>query len=146
MWFSGEPRRRSPSLDSSQASAGWSEGLERAGGEAALVCDWWEPARAVLAARWPDTPQHGNVQTLRSLPTVDVFTAGCPCQDLSQAGRMEGIRAERSGLVSEVLPSSRGSTADEHGAFVVRPVANSKFTPARNVWRPPWCGADGASP
>jgi DNA (cytosine-5)-methyltransferase 1 len=46
---------------------------------------------------------HDDVQTLKSLPTVDVVTAGFPCQDLSQAGRTAGITGERSGLVGEVF-------------------------------------------
>lgn len=82
---------------------GLERGLERAGGHTELLCEWWEPARSVLSARWPDVRLHGDVQTLRSLPHVDVVTAGFPCQDLSQAGRMAGIAGERSGLVGEIF-------------------------------------------
>jgi DNA (cytosine-5)-methyltransferase 1 len=40
---------------------------------------------------------------LRSLPKVDVVSAGFPCQDLSQAGRTQGIAGVQSGLVGEVF-------------------------------------------
>lgn len=82
---------------------GLERGLERAGGHTELLCEWWEPAQAVLSAQWPDVTLHDDVQTLRELPEVDVVTAGFPCQDLSQAGRMAGIASERSGLVGEIF-------------------------------------------
>jgi DNA (cytosine-5)-methyltransferase 1 len=82
---------------------GVERGLARAGGEAELLCEWWEPAKAVLAHRFPDTKLVGDVRDLRSLPKVDVLTAGFPCTDLSQAGRTQGIQGSQSGLVAEVF-------------------------------------------
>jgi DNA (cytosine-5)-methyltransferase 1 len=82
---------------------GLESGLERAGGRTELLCEWWDPARAVLSAHWPDVPLHGDVQSLMSIPHVDVVTAGFPCQDLSQAGRMAGIAGASSGLVGEIF-------------------------------------------
>lgn len=41
----------------------------------------------MLAKRFPDARLVGDVRELRSLPKVDVVTAGFPCTDLSQAGR-----------------------------------------------------------
>jgi DNA (cytosine-5)-methyltransferase 1 len=82
---------------------GLERGLAEAGGEAALLCEWWDPARQVLAARFPGRPVVGDVRELRSLPTVDVVTAGFPCTDLSQAGRTLGIGGSQSGLVGEVF-------------------------------------------
>jgi DNA (cytosine-5)-methyltransferase 1 len=78
-------------------------GLSRAGLEAELLCEYWEPARAVLAERFPDVRLEGDVRELRSLPKVDVVTAGFPCTDLSQAGRTRGIDGAESGLVGEVF-------------------------------------------
>ena len=37
------------------------------------------------------------------LPVVDVITGGSPCQDLSVAGRREGLDGERSGLFLEQI-------------------------------------------
>lgn len=82
---------------------GLERGFAAAGAHTELLCEWWASAQAVLAAHWPDTELHGDVQTLPALPHVDVVTAGFPCQDLSQAGRTAGITGERSGLVGEVF-------------------------------------------
>jgi len=69
-----------------------------------MFCEIWEPARAVLAARFPDVPCAGDVRTLDSLPDeVEVLVGGFPCQDLSQAGRTAGIGGKRSGLVDQIF-------------------------------------------
>jgi DNA (cytosine-5)-methyltransferase 1 len=68
-----------------------------------LLCEWWEPAQAVLRERFPGVPVVGDVRDVDRLPDVDVLTAGFPCTDLSQAGRTKGITGEASGLVGEVF-------------------------------------------
>ena len=79
-----------------------------AGVETSLLCEWWDPAKAVLAARFPGVDLHPDVRELKSLPTgVDVLAAGFPCTDLSQAGRTAGITGKQSGLVSHVFEMLR---------------------------------------
>lgn len=79
-------------------------GLSRAGHEATLLCEIEEGAQAVLRARFPDLPLHGDVTTLEKLPKgTEFLVGGFPCQDLSQAGRTTGIEGSRSGLVGEVF-------------------------------------------
>lgn len=78
-------------------------GLQQAGAESKLLCEWWDPAQVVLADRFPGVPLVGDVQELDRLPDVDLVTAGFPCTDLSQAGRTKGITGEASGLVGEVF-------------------------------------------
>lgn len=78
-------------------------GLLRHGGHAEMLCENWEPARSVLARQLPNVPLAGDVRDVRSLPQVDLVTAGFPCTDLSQAGRTNGIQGEQSGLVGEVF-------------------------------------------
>jgi DNA (cytosine-5)-methyltransferase 1 len=78
-------------------------GLHEAGHETILLAESWAPAAAVLEARFRGIPNAGDVTRLRSLPTVDLLTAGFPCQDLSQAGRTAGIEGQKSGLVDEVF-------------------------------------------
>ncbi len=69
-----------------------------------LLCEWWEPAKQVLAARFRDVPLHPDVRELRSIPAgIDVLAAGFPCTDLSQAGRTAGITGSQSSLVSHVF-------------------------------------------
>ncbi|KAB2340891.1 DNA cytosine methyltransferase [Actinomadura rudentiformis] len=79
-------------------------GLRRGmGAHAAMLCEWWEPAQAVLQDRFPGVPLHDDVQTLQSLPDVEVVTAGFPCTDLSQAGRTAGIEGAASGMVRHLF-------------------------------------------
>lgn len=78
-------------------------GLERVGHHAELLCESWPPAETVLADRFPDTPRTDDVRDLRSVPHVDLLTAGFPCTDLSQAGRTAGITGAESSLVGEVF-------------------------------------------
>ncbi|WGM40074.1 DNA (cytosine-5-)-methyltransferase [Caulobacter sp. NIBR1757] len=78
-------------------------GLAASGHEAAMFCEIWEPARAVLAARFPGVPCERDVRSLNSLPNdVELLVGGFPCQDLSQAGRTAGIGGKRSGLVDQI--------------------------------------------
>ncbi len=96
---------------------GIEQGFHRAlgdGVQAELLCEWWQPARDVLAARFPDVELHPDVRELRDLPHgLDLLSAGFPCTDLSQAGRTAGITGEASGLVSHVFEALRLTVAAE---------------------------------
>ena len=52
------------------------------------------------------------------VPIVDIVTGGSPCQDLSVAGKREGLKGERSGLFMELsdLDSWSGKTYPELSA------------------------------
>jgi len=82
---------------------GLEEGFHRAGFRTELLCEWWAPAQAVLRDRFPGTKIVGDIRDVRSIPKVNVLTAGFPCTDLSQAGRTRGISGDASGLVGEVF-------------------------------------------
>ena len=54
-------------------------------------------ASRILAARFPDVPNLGDVTTLWDRlfdqpDPVDIITGGSPCQDLSNAGKRAGMR------------------------------------------------------
>jgi DNA (cytosine-5)-methyltransferase 1 len=78
-------------------------GLERAGHSTCLVCENDPAASAVLKQRFPKATHRQDIRRLMKLPPVDLVTAGFPCQDLSQAGRVLGIGGTKSGLVSHLL-------------------------------------------
>lgn len=79
-------------------------GLQKSGHECVLLCEKDSFARAVLEARFPDTPLHGDVRTLDALPgDTELVAAGFPCQDLSQAGKTGGIEGEQSSLVGHLF-------------------------------------------
>jgi len=60
-------------------------------------------ARQVLAHHWPEAQRFEDVRevTGQDFPGCDVICGGFPCQDISQAGKREGIDGERSGLWRE---------------------------------------------
>lgn len=87
---------------------GFELGLQRAGIATEMLCEYWEPASAVLKKRF-DTEVVGDICELRSIPKVDVVTAGFPCTDLSQVGRTAGIDGSESGLVREAFRLIEGA-------------------------------------
>lgn len=82
---------------------GIEEGLRRAGLSCQLLCEIDPTAQTVLKHQFPGVRLASDVRTLKSIPRVDLVTAGFPCQDLSQAGRTRGIFGRESGLVREVF-------------------------------------------
>jgi len=61
---------------------------------------------AVLAHHYPDTPNLGDVcaiseAQIAGLGPIDVVVGGSPCQDISIAGRRNGLLGARSGLFYE---------------------------------------------
>src|SRR6202043_3077622 len=94
-------------LDLFSGIGGFSLGLERAGMRTVAFCEIEPFCRAVLKRHWPAAPCYDDIRTL----TVDrlradgiaanVICGGFPCQDISSAGKLGGIDAERSGLWSE---------------------------------------------
>lgn len=83
---------------------GFELGFCETGHETRLLCEIKPDAAAVLAARFPDTPIVSDIVRLTSIPKdIELVAAGFPCQDLSQAGRTNGVFGENSGLVHEVF-------------------------------------------
>ena len=59
----------------------------------------------VLKKHFPKIPCHDDIKTFTAYPgQYDVITGGFPCQDISVAGRKEGItKQSRSGLFYELI-------------------------------------------
>jgi len=92
-------------LDLFSGIGGFSLGLERAGMKTIAFCEIDEKCRQVLKKHWPDVPQYKDIKTLSweklkndGIEKPDVICGGFPCQDISVAGKQEGINGERSGL------------------------------------------------
>lgn len=60
---------------------------------------------AVTAKRFPRVKQLGDITKIdgSKIEPVDIVTFGSPCQDLSIAGKREGLKGERSGLFMEAV-------------------------------------------
>ena len=82
---------------------GFDLGMERAGHECVAQVEWDGNAAGVLKRRWPDVPLFCDVSKVSAddLPDADFITYGFPCQDLSVAGKREGLNGQRSGLFYE---------------------------------------------
>jgi C-5 cytosine-specific DNA methylase len=71
------------------------------GGELAWVADNDPDKSAILAYRFPDAPNLGDLEAVdwSAVEPVDVLTAGFPCKDISCAGQQAGLRkGNRSGV------------------------------------------------
>jgi DNA (cytosine-5)-methyltransferase 1 len=95
-------------LDLFSGIGGFSLGLQNTGGfETVAFCEIEPYCHKVLKKHWQDVPIYNDIKELNYdtlqadgiEPTV--ITGGFPCQDISVAGRQEGIIGERSSLWSE---------------------------------------------
>jgi DNA (cytosine-5)-methyltransferase 1 len=94
-------------------AGGLSLGLDRAGWHCVAHAEIEPHARAVLRRHWPDTPLYGDVAALdgTQFRGVTLLSGGSPCQDLSIAGKREGLSGRRSGLFHHQVRIWRESEA-----------------------------------
>jgi len=106
-------------LDLFSGIGGFSIGFERAGFKTIAFCEIDQFCHKVLKKHWPTIPIYEDVSKLTKerliedgIDQIDIITGGFPCQDLSIAGKKEGINdGKRSGLwwqmrriISEIRP------------------------------------------
>jgi DNA (cytosine-5)-methyltransferase 1 len=89
---------------------GIEEGLHRAGHRTIYLNEIDAQARMVLKSHFPNAELTEDVRNVKTLPKVDVLTAGFPCTDISQAGRKVGIGGAASSLVGEVFRLLRNAS------------------------------------
>lgn len=79
---------------------GWQIAAMRAGIQPIWSSEIEKFPLALTKTRFPITKQLGDITQIDggAIPPVDIITMGSPCQDLSMAGRREGLAGERSGL------------------------------------------------
>lgn len=67
---------------------------ERYGAEVSWVSDVMPGANQVIAHRFPGVPNLGDITKVdwQSVEPVDIICGGSPCQDISGAGRMAGMK------------------------------------------------------
>lgn len=67
-------------------------GFERAGIQTVAMCEIDPWRRQQLAARFPETPLHADVRSLRDFPRCDIVIGGPPCQRTSVAAAIHDHR------------------------------------------------------
>ena len=77
----------------------WQDELDIVG-----FCEIEKYAQKVLQKNFPGVPIHKDITKLngKDFKNIDLITGGFPCQDISIAGKGEGITGSRSGLWTEM--------------------------------------------
>lgn len=95
---------------------GFELGLERAIPNSKTIwqCEQNEFCRKVLKKHWPDATIYTDITKMdtQNVPFVDIMCGGFPCQDISLAGKGEGLNGKKSslwwfmhGCISRLRPS-----------------------------------------
>ena len=87
----------------------------------------------VTTKRLPDMKHYGDVSALKGseLEPVDIITFGSPCQDMSQAGKREGLDGARSGLFHQairIIKEMREATNGGYPKYIVWENVPGAFT------------------
>lgn len=84
---------------------GFELGMEKAGFRVSWQVEIDKFCQKVLSRHWPKVPRYTDIKEVNplDLEPVTVICGGFPCQDLSVAGKRQGLSGERSGLFYEML-------------------------------------------
>lgn len=79
-------------------------GFEMAGIETSWTCELDEWCHKLLKERFPNAKHYRDILEVNKdlLQRVDIISGGFPCQDISTAGKGEGLDGKRSGLWFEM--------------------------------------------
>ena len=81
---------------------GFELGAQWAGIDTVWNCEIMPYQRTILKKHFPKTKQYADIRELQQPERVDIVSGGFPCQDISLAGKGEGINGARSGLWGEM--------------------------------------------
>lgn len=92
-------------LDLFSGIGGFSYAAEKHGFFTSGFCEIDSSRQKVIQKHFPGRPVYNDVRSVRGydLEPVDVVTFGSPCQDLSIAGKRDGLKGERSSLFFEAI-------------------------------------------
>jgi DNA (cytosine-5)-methyltransferase 1 len=92
---------------------GFDLGFQQAGMEPKFHCEIDPYCQNILKRHWPEVPLHGDIKSLdaKTIPEADLWAAGWPCQDLSNANaQREGLQGARSNLFFRFAELARERT------------------------------------
>ena len=102
---------------------GFELGLERAisGAETVWQVEQNPFCQKVLAKHWPKAKIYNDVKNITAdkVEAVDILCGGFPCQDISLAGKGEGLHGKKSGLWWEMLRIISELSAERKKPIVV---------------------------
>ncbi len=81
---------------------GFELGAEMAGIDTLWNCEIEKFQGEILKTKFPYAERFTDITKTTGLRYVDIISGGFPCQDISVAGKREGIKGKRSGLWSEM--------------------------------------------
>lgn len=81
---------------------GFEIGAKRAGIKTIWSCELEDYQRKILKKTDKNAEQYRDIRTSIITKYVDIISGGFPCQDISIAGKMEGITGRRSGIWREM--------------------------------------------
>lgn len=81
---------------------GFELGAEMAGIDTLWNCEIEKFQGEILKNKFPHAERFTDITKTTGLRYVDIISEGFPCQDISVAGKREGIKGKRSGLWSEM--------------------------------------------
>ena len=91
--------KEKPTFASSFSGIGGTDcGFERAGFRIIRHCEFDAFKSRVLRYHWPDAEHFHDINTIKTTRQADIEWGSPPCQDLSIAGKREGLGGRRSGL------------------------------------------------
>lgn len=82
---------------------GFELGAEMAGIKTLWNCEIEKFQGEILKNKFPHAERYTDITQATMLRYVDIISGGFPCQDISVAGKCEGIRGSRSGLWGEMF-------------------------------------------
>ena len=82
---------------------------------------------AVTKCRFPDMLHLGDIRNIDGgkIAPVDILCMGSPCQDLSVAGRRQGLDGERSGLFRRGVDIAKAMRRATCGRYPLSPIHSS---------------------
>ena len=103
---------------------GWQIAAMRAGIQPIWSSEIEKFTCTLTKVRFPDTIQLGDITKIDGgkIPPVNIVTMGSPCQDLSIAGKREGLHGERSGLfirAVELIRAMRRASGGNKPRFII---------------------------
>jgi DNA (cytosine-5)-methyltransferase 1 len=115
------------------------------GGDVAWVSEFDKGANKILAHRFPDVPNHGDITKIdwSAVEPVDILTGGSPCQDLSHAGRRAGMTE---GTRSNLWVAMREAIAQLRPPMVAWENVGGAFSAAAHSEVEPCAGCLGDGP